>query len=76
MNNSFSLLEDIKVGWRYPYRSKKAHCFRHNTSICGKHTLSDYEMGGLLPRGAFYKEQLCSKCLNDKWAKEYYKPKG
>lgn len=63
MNKTCSLLEDIKTGWRYIYKGKKAHCFKENKSLCSKYIISDYETGGLLHKGMFYKGQLCPKCL-------------
>lgn len=63
MNKTCSLLENIKIGWRYIYKGKKAHCFKDNKSLCNKYTVSDYESGGLLHKRVFYKDQLCLKCL-------------
>ena len=58
----FSLLDIFEKGWRFKYRGKKAHCFKDKISLCGKHTITDYEAGGLLPSGAIYSYEKCSKC--------------
>ncbi len=59
--SSFSLLAKIDKGWRFVYRSKKAHYFENRQSLCNKHTISEYEEGGLLP--FVNPSEYCKQCL-------------
>ena len=61
---SFSLLETITEGWRWVYRGKRAHYFINRQSLCNKHTITEYEEGGLLP--AINPGEHCKKCLATK----------
>lgn len=59
------IFEELREGWGYPYRSKKAHYFIDKKSLCRKHTISEWEESGLLPTSTFSsKNQLCYVCMD------------
>ena len=59
----FSILKELKSGWYYPYRSKKAHLCVTDKTVCGKYKTSKLDKQGILPISAFYERELCAKCL-------------
>jgi len=59
---SYSLLEKLTKGWLFPYRSKAWHYFDNRVSLCGKHNITEYAEGGLLPCLNGF-DRKCKKCL-------------
>ena len=58
-----NLYEKLVSGWLFPYRAKKAHYFKNRLSLCGKHTLTEYQESGLLPSQMLNRNECCKVCL-------------
>ena len=61
MISEMSLTKDLKIGWSFPYRAKKAHCFVNGQALCGR-----YRGEGMFSSNTLYTDECCSKCLKKK----------